>query len=132
MLAGIAHLPHKPILTQVDHCHAYASPHITFFRIPKQMSALEPSLSPLRGVFVCQADIERKCKNTKPKEGRVQRCLRRHKGGLGWGCREQLFRLSMENADDVRLNTLLFHTCLNDKKKVGTVTPACLSGACGL
>ncbi len=72
-----------------------------------------------------QADIGRKCKDVKPHEGRVQRCLRLHRAALDWGCREQLFRQAMENADDIRLSSTLFSVCLEDKKKVWVWTLNC-------
>ena len=49
--------------------------------------------------------------------GDVQECLRGKRTSLSWECQEELFRQEVENADDIRLSTKLFRTCLNDKKK---------------
>jgi len=36
---------------------------------------------------------------------------------VSYDCRTALFRMDMENADDIRLNTVLFKACLPDKRK---------------
>lgn len=35
---------------------------------------------------------------------------------IQYDCKAALFRMDMENADDIRLNTVLFKACLNDKR----------------
>jgi Golgi apparatus protein 1 len=52
-----------------------------------------------------------------PGEGRVQACLREQRPALSWECQEELFRQEVENADDLRLNVVLFRACGRDKAK---------------
>lgn len=66
---------------------------------------------------LCNADAEKLCKDVEPGEGRVQACLRGKRPQLSWDCQEELFRQEVENADDVRLNTVLFRKCARDKAK---------------
>lgn len=65
-----------------------------------------------------QADVKTHCAKVEPHHGRVQRCLRKRKSKLHWDCRAQLFKDSVYNADDIRLSTVTFETCLDDKRKV--------------
>jgi hypothetical protein len=36
---------------------------------------------------------------------------------LDWDCQAQLFRVDVQNADDIRLNAGLFNRCLADKRR---------------
>ena len=72
-----------------------------------------------------QADAEKVCSKTKPGHGRVQQCLRSKRLRLSWDCQEQLFRAEVDNADDFRLQTRLFNTCLKDKKTVRCAPMMC-------
>lgn len=65
-----------------------------------------------------QTDAASNCKNVSAHGGATQECLRTHRALLTWNCQEQLFRQEVENADDLRLSTRLFKSCLEDKKKV--------------
>lgn len=65
-----------------------------------------------------QADAEKLCATTKPKNGHIQQCLRAKRLRLSWDCQEQLFRAEVDNSDDMRLQTRLFNVCLADKKTV--------------
>lgn len=64
----------------------------------------------------CQPDAAALCADVKPGEGRVQNCLRDHRGQVSWECQEELFRQEVENADDVRLSLKLIQACMADKK----------------
>ena len=66
---------------------------------------------------LCSADAEKLCNDVNPGEGRVQECLRTHRDQLSWDCQEELFRQEVENADDMRLNYVLFRKCSRDKAK---------------
>jgi len=66
---------------------------------------------------LCSADAEKVCNDVTPGEGRVQECLRQHRDALSWDCQEELFRQEVENADDMRLNYVLFRKCTRDKQK---------------
>lgn len=66
---------------------------------------------------LCSADAEKLCNDVTPGEGRVQECLRTKRDQLSWDCQEELFRQEVENADDMRLNYVLFRKCTRDKQK---------------
>mmetsp|Transcript_2774 Transcript_2774/g.6902 ORF Transcript_2774/g.6902 Transcript_2774/m.6902 type:complete len:571 (-) Transcript_2774:276-1988(-) len=66
---------------------------------------------------MCSADADVLCADVKPGGGRIQECLREQRARLSWDCQEELFRQEVENADDLRLNVVLYNACLNDKKK---------------
>lgn len=36
---------------------------------------------------------------------------------LRWECQAELFKMDVQDADDIRLNVKLFRTCLTDKRK---------------
>lgn len=74
-----------------------------------------PSLTPCRA---SQADVKAQCSKAKPHGGKVQQCLRKHKSKLHWDCRAQLFADAKANQDDIRLSTMVFENCLDDKRKV--------------
>ncbi len=66
---------------------------------------------------LCTPDAERLCADVPAGEGRVQACLREQRPALSWECQEELFRQEVENADDLRLNVVLFRACGRDKAK---------------
>lgn len=66
---------------------------------------------------LCSADAAKLCDDVVPGEGRVQECLRTKRDSLSWDCQEELFRQEVENADDLRLNYVLFRKCSRDKQK---------------
>ena len=66
---------------------------------------------------LCTPDAEKLCSDVEPGEGRTQECLRSKRAQLSWDCQEELFRQEVENADDLRLNTVLFRKCSRDKAK---------------
>jgi len=66
---------------------------------------------------LCTADAEALCADVTPGGGRVQYCLRSKRAQLSWDCQEELFRQEVENADDIRLSTVLIRKCMKDKKK---------------
>lgn len=85
------------------------------FRTKEQSSkdfALDAMLHEL-----CEEDATTLCNDVKPGEGRVQECLRKKRSSLSWDCQEELFRKEVEDASDIRLNTVLVRSCSGDVKK---------------
>eukprot|EP00854_Cymbomonas_tetramitiformis_P013737 gene13737-16236_t len=68
-------------------------------------------------VELCEDDAKTLCPDVKPGGGRTQQCLREKRNSLSWDCQEELFRKEVEDADDIRLNIVLFRLCSRDKKK---------------
>eukprot|EP00242_Pyramimonas_sp_CCMP2087_P000757 CAMPEP_0198232122 /NCGR_PEP_ID=MMETSP1445-20131203/115560_1 /TAXON_ID=36898 /ORGANISM="Pyramimonas sp., Strain CCMP2087" /LENGTH=884 /DNA_ID=CAMNT_0043912773 /DNA_START=630 /DNA_END=3284 /DNA_ORIENTATION=- len=66
---------------------------------------------------LCEDDAKVLCEGVQPGEGRTQECLRKKRVSLSWDCQEELFRKEVEDAGDLRLNTVLLRVCSADKKK---------------
>ena len=65
----------------------------------------------------CSPSAAKWCAAVAPGEGRVQECLRAHRMGLDWGCRQALFRKELEDAGDGRLSVTLVRKCAADKRR---------------
>jgi hypothetical protein len=54
----------------------------------ENMAAMKEKIKDL--VQACKADSEKLCRETKPGEGRVLRCLKQHEGSLSVACKQKL------------------------------------------
>eukprot|EP00899_Mesostigma_viride_P006852 jgi/Mesvir1/16168/Mv08435-RA.1 len=65
----------------------------------------------------CAEDAKELCGDVEEGEGRVLACMRSKRWSLSWDCQEELFRMEVENADDLRLDAVLRRACMADKDK---------------